>query len=62
MDISIIITTYNYAQYLNQCLDSCLYQDPSGLDYEVIVVDDGSTDGTKDLLDGRKNARLRSFI
>lgn len=61
MDISIIVTTYNYAQYLNQCLDSCLNQYSSGLDYEVIVIDDGSTDGTKELLDCRKDSRLRSF-
>lgn len=61
MDISIIITTYNYAQYLNQCLDSCLKQNDSPLEYEVIVVDDGSTDGTKELLEARKDARLRAI-
>lgn len=61
MDISIIITNYNYAQYLNQCLDSCLVQDSSGLNFEVIVIDDGSTDGTKKLLQDRKDDRLRYF-
>lgn len=61
MDISIIVTTYNYSQFLNQCLHSCLCQDPSGLRYEVIVVDDGSTDGTKELLEARQDARLRTF-
>ena len=61
MDISIIITTYNYAQYLNQCIDSCLKQKDCPLEYEVIVIDDGSTDGTKELLEARKDVRLRAI-
>jgi len=61
MDISIVITTYNYAQYLNQCLDSCLNQNVSDFEHEVIVIDDGSTDGTKELLENKKDVRLRVF-
>ena len=46
--LSIIIPTYNCAPYLNECLDSVLDQLPE--DYELVVVDDGSTDATTDLL------------
>ena len=42
--ISIIIPVFNSSQYLNKCLSSCLNQDIEKSRYEIIVVDDGSTD------------------
>ena len=47
--VSICIPTYNRKDYLKDTLDSIFAQ--TYKDYEVIVVDDGSTDGTKDMLD-----------
>lgn len=46
--ISVVVPAYNYAHYLPRALDSvtCQLQD----DTEIIVVDDGSTDGTAELL------------
>lgn len=41
---SIIIPVYNVIQYLHECLDSVLCQ--TFKDYEVIIIDDGSTDGS----------------
>ena len=46
---SIIIPTYNYGYLLARALDSCLLQ--SGNDWEIVVVDDGSTDNTQYFLD-----------
>jgi glycosyltransferase involved in cell wall biosynthesis len=46
--VSIIITTYNYAEYLRRAITSCLSQSYASI--EVIVVDDGSTDNTHDVL------------
>lgn len=46
--LSIIIPAYNAEAYLPQCLDSIFSQDYS--DFEVLVINDGSTDGTADLL------------
>ena len=45
---SIIIPTYNYGHYLPRALDSVLAQ--GGDDYEIVVVDDGSRDGTADVI------------
>ena len=45
MKISIIIPVYNVEKYIKRCLLSCLEeQDMTQNEYEVIVVDDNSTD------------------
>ena len=59
MDVSIVITAFNYGHYIEKCLISCLTQRNVSLDYEVIVVDDGSTDNTSTLLARFNNPRLR---
>lgn len=61
VDVSIIITAYNYAGYLGECIASCLNQEDAGLNYEVLVVDDGSTDDTPILLTDWEHDRLRKF-
>ena len=43
MKISIVVPVYNVKDYLPKCIDSILVQDCS--DCEIILVDDGSTDG-----------------
>jgi len=58
MDVSIVVTAYNYARYLPECLNSCLDQQGTRLMYEVIVVDDGSTDDTPALLASYSDRRL----
>ena len=45
--VSVIITTYNYGHMLAESIDSVLGQDYD--DFELIVVDDGSTDNTADV-------------
>lgn len=46
---SIVIPVYNVAPYLRECLDSVLAQ--TFTDWEAICVDDGSTDGSGEILD-----------
>jgi glycosyltransferase involved in cell wall biosynthesis len=43
-DISVVITNYNYGTYIRRCLRSLLNQDLNHEHYELIVVDDHSTD------------------
>ena len=46
--VSIIITAHNYGKYLTQSIESALNQNYDN--YEVIIIDDGSTDYTKEIL------------
>lgn len=46
--VSVIIPTYNCERFLGRAIDSALQQNYK--DYEIIVVDDGSTDHTRNLL------------
>lgn len=47
--VSVIIPTYNYAAFLPQAVASVREQREPGIDVEVIVVDDGSTDNTAEV-------------
>ena len=61
MKISIIIPVYNTEQYLDACLDSILLQ--SFADYEVLLIDDGSSDGSGRVCDtyALEDSRIRVF-
>jgi hypothetical protein len=49
--VTAMVATYNYERYLPQALDSALAQDYPADRLEIVVVDDGSTDGTPELLE-----------
>lgn len=50
MILSIIIPAYNTADYIKSCIESCEIQDIDSNEYEIIIVNDGSTDNTLSIL------------
>ncbi len=59
--VSVLVTSYNYAHYITQALDSIFIQ--KGVDFEVVLVDNGSTDDTLERIEPyRADPRLRVFV
>jgi glycosyltransferase involved in cell wall biosynthesis len=58
--ISVLIPTYNCAQYISEAIDSVLAQDYDNL--EIIVVDDGSTDNTGEIIKRYVETRITASL
>jgi len=54
---SIIVIAYNEEKYIDRCVDSIMKQ--SYKDFELIVVNDGSTDNTAEIVKGYKDCRIK---
>lgn len=63
MILSIIVPIFNTEAYLEKCVYSLLNQDISKEDYEIILIDDGSTDSSRHLCDNfaTANANIRTI-
>lgn len=59
--ISVIVPVYNVEKYLHRCIDSILAQ--TFIDFELLLIDDGSTDGSGKICDdfAKKDSRIRIF-
>jgi glycosyltransferase involved in cell wall biosynthesis len=57
-DVSVLIPTYNRRTYLQQAIESC-FAGNEDIEVEIIVVDDGSTDGTRDYLEALDDPRVQ---
>lgn len=60
MDLSIVIPVYNASKLLNRCLDS-IFSQKTQYSYEVILVDDGSSDNSVELIKARKEPNIVLF-
>ena len=55
--VSVVMPTYNRAHFIAETVQSVLGQ--TFADFELIVVDDGSTDNTKEVIGSLKDPRIR---
>lgn len=62
MKCSIIITNYNYGKFAERCVRSCLAQDYDKSEYEIIFVDDKSTDNSEKIIKKFKKFKNFSFF
>lgn len=60
MDLSVIVPVYNAAALIDRCLDS-IFNQKTRYAFEVILVDDGSTDNSVELIKARKETNIRLF-
>jgi len=59
--VTIIITAYNYDRYIERAIRSCLDQSLDNETYEVIVVNDCSTDNTVQILENYNGTNFRKL-
>lgn len=59
--VSVIIATYNYGRFISEAIESLINQ--TYVDWECIIIDDGSTDNTKSVVDDwiKKDKRITYF-
>ncbi|OUN78199.1 glycosyltransferase family 2 protein [Bacteroides sp. An51A] len=63
MRLSIVIPVYNVEKYIEKCICSVVSQDISNEDYEVLILNDGSTDCSKDIAEryAKQNSNVHLF-
>lgn len=59
MSVTVLMTTYNCGEYISQAIKSVLNQ--TYKNFELLIIDDGSTDNTQEIVKGFKDERIIYF-
>jgi glycosyltransferase involved in cell wall biosynthesis len=63
LHLSIIIPVYNTEKFIKKCIDSCLNQNIQNNNYEIIIINDGSTDNSLEIINSyvKNNDNIHVF-
>ncbi|PIA77478.1 hypothetical protein BFR04_08530 [Gaetbulibacter sp. 4G1] len=62
MKLSVLIPVYNAENYIYRCLESLISQDISKSDYEIVIVNDGSTDRSLEIIEDISKKNVNIFV
>ena len=57
LDVSVIVPCFNVSKYISKCIDSLLKQ-KTNINYEIILINDGSTDNTLDIINKYNDKKI----
>ena len=60
MKVSVVLIVLNERKHIKRCVDALLRQ--SFLDYEIIVIDNGSIDGTGEIIESYDDVKIKYFV
>ncbi|MFQ5714752.1 MAG: glycosyltransferase family 2 protein [Candidatus Scalinduaceae bacterium] len=60
MKVSVVLIVFNEEKYIKKCVDALLRQ--TFLDFEIVVINNGSTDGTGEIINFYNDARIKYFV
>ncbi|ODS32212.1 MAG: family 2 glycosyltransferase SpsQ [Candidatus Scalindua rubra] len=60
MKVSVVLIVFNERKYIKKCIDALLRQ--TFLDFEIIVINNGSTDGTGEIINSYNDTRIKYFV
>jgi len=61
-NLSIIVPVYNEKNTIEECLNRILKADTCGLEVEILISDNNSTDGTQEILNSIKDPKIKCFF
>jgi glycosyltransferase involved in cell wall biosynthesis len=59
IETTVLIPAYNCEKYISTAIESVLNQNYS--DYEIVIIDDGSTDNTNEIIRGLNSPKIRFY-